>query len=309
MASARRLYWLAIALGALGIAVTVLVLVVAGRAVRLEGPSLDALAAACRSFKLLPVTAASLGLLVLGSLGIAVLWAGTRAAARELRTRRRFMAALAVIGDVRVGPHRALVIDDPLPAAFCTGLRHPRVYVSRGAVEHLDRDELRAVVAHERHHAARRDPLRMFVVRILAEALFFLPVMQRLARRYQALAELAADEAAVRDLRSPRPLASALLRFEQPTAAAVVGIAPERVDHLLGERPRWELSLAMLAGAVITIGTVTAIVLRLAEVTDGMSVNLPLVLAQVCMLVMAVAPLAIGAASVQGARRLLQRFP
>ena len=54
-----------------------------------------------------------------------------------------------------------------------------------------------------------------------------------------------------------RSLAAALLAFaERP--AGVVGIAPERIDHLLGERPSGELPFSLLMGALVTLAALTA---------------------------------------------------
>lgn len=96
--------------------------------------------------------------------------------------------------------------------------------------------------------------------------------------------------------------------FEGRTSEAVVGIAPERVDHLLGEPARWELPLALLAWSVVVIGAVVTVALRTAEATADMTLDLPLLAAQLCMLAMAVLPLLFGAAALLGTRRLLDRL-
>ncbi|HEV2059684.1 MAG TPA: M56 family metallopeptidase, partial [Solirubrobacteraceae bacterium] len=176
--------------------------------------------------------------------------------------------------------------------AFCAGLISSRIYVSTGALAALDGDELQAVVTHERHHARQRDPLRIFVARVLADAMFFLPAARRLGERYASLAELAADGAAVRAAGNAAPLASALLSF-QAANPAVAGIAPERVDHLMGERSAWELPVVLLAWSSIALAAVAAVALRVSA-TASPDVNVPLLFAQSCMLAMAVAPLAIG---------------
>ena len=80
------------------------------------------------------------------------------------------------------------------PLAFCSGLLRPRVFVSEGTLERLGEDELAAVVEHEAHHAARRDPLRILIARAIGDAYS----LGALGRREQALSELAADDAAVR---------------------------------------------------------------------------------------------------------------
>ena len=54
---------------------------------------------------------------------------------------------------------------------YCT---HACTY-STGALDLLDGPALDAVLAHERHHASRHDPLRLACGRVLAAGLFFIP--------------------------------------------------------------------------------------------------------------------------------------
>ena len=61
----------------------------------------------------------------------------------------------------------------------------------------LDEPALGAVLEHERHHARRRDPLRLAAGRVAARALFFVPGLRELVHRQQSLAELSADERAI----------------------------------------------------------------------------------------------------------------
>jgi Zn-dependent protease with chaperone function len=307
MASARSLYRLQVALGALGVAATVFALVVALSRVEFRLASIDAIGAACRQMGLADFSAPSLLVLLLGSFAVAVTGLAARSCFTQLRSRRRFLGQLAVSRTVALAGHHARVVDDPRPLAFCTGLLRPRIYISRGALALLGADELDAVIAHEAHHARRRDPLRLFIAGALGEALFFLPVLRRLSERYAALAELAADEAAVRRSGKRQPLAAALLAFEDAPSAAVVGIAPERVDHLLGNRPRWELPTALLAGAAVTLAGLFLAVARTADATASASVDLPVLLAQACMVTMAVVPLFAGAAVLLMSRRVLGR--
>lgn len=308
MTSARRLFCLQVGLGALGVAATTLALVVAVTRVSFDLASLDAVGEVCRGMGLTDLSLSSIAVLGLSSLSVAVTVLAARSGVVQLRSRQRFLRKLEVVGRADVGGYETLIIDDKQSQAFCTGLLRPRIYVSRGTLDLLNDDELLAVVAHEAHHARRRDPLRLFIARALADALFFLPVLRRLADRYAALAELAADEAAVRRSGGRRPLAAALLAFEEAPNAAVVGIAPERVDHLLGQRPRWQLPGALLAGGALTIAGLLAVVLRTAEATGHASVELPLLLAQLCMVGMAVIPVLIGAAALLASKPALRRL-
>jgi Zn-dependent protease with chaperone function len=304
--SASGVWRLHAGLGSLGLLATTASLVVAVTRVDLALPSLEELAAACRRVALPDVRPLSVFVLALGSVGVAALVLTARAAVRQLRAGRRFERELRVERAL-AGVGRTYVIDDPQPHAFCSGLLRPRVYLSSAALGLLTDEERDAVLAHEAHHARRRDPLRLLVARALGEGLFFLPVLRRLAGRYAALAELAADEAAVRAGRGPQALASALLTFDAHPSQAVVGIAPERVDHLLGHRARWELPLLLVCGGVVTIAALLAVTLRVAEATAYGSVALPALLAQACMLAMAVGPVLFGAAVLLGGRRLVRR--
>lgn len=306
MRSARGLYRVAAVVALAGAAATALALAVALTRVSFQPPSLEAIARACQRVGLDDLSVASLLILSLSSLSVAVLVLAGRSAMRQLRVWRRFMRGLRIVGGADVEGCHAVIIDSERPQAFCTGLWRPRVYVSRGAFDLLPPDQLTAVVAHEAHHARRRDPLRLFVARALGEGLFFLPALGRLADRYAALAELAADEAAVS--RGGRgPLAAALLAFDETPTAAVVGIAPERVDHLLGEQVRWKLPTALLHGAALTVAGLVALVLQTAQATSQASVALPALLAQACMVAMTVIPVLIGTAALLVSRRTLRR--
>ena len=112
-------------------------------------------------------------IVLLAVLGSVVTARALTGALREVQASRRFQRLLA---QSKPRPlHGALLIVSPQPRAFCAGLLRPRVYVSTGAVAILDQEALSAVLAHERHHARRRDPLRLAIGRVLARALFFLP--------------------------------------------------------------------------------------------------------------------------------------
>jgi hypothetical protein len=192
----------------------------------------------------------------------------------------------------------------PAPEAFCVGLLRPRIFVSAPTLQALSQTELAAVVAHERHHAQRRDPLRLLLARSIGDGLFWLPALRRLADRYAALAELAADDAARRATGGSKALASALLAFDAHPSPAAVGIAPQRVASLLGARVGWELPALTLAGAAATLAALGAVSVRLSQTTDHAGLPLPVVLAQLCAVAMALVPVGVGAATLSAAWRV-----
>jgi beta-lactamase regulating signal transducer with metallopeptidase domain len=303
MTDARRVFalWAALAVAGLGVVLTALLVAVSR--VDVAPPTVAQLIAACRSWVLPDLAAASLAVLGLGSVGVAVLALTLRSALRQLRATHRFERGLAVIGTLPDEP-RVRLVDEAAPQAFCVGLLRPRVYLSRGAAELLTGEERLAVLAHEFHHARRRDPLRLLVTRSVGAGLFFLPALARLARRHAALTELAADEAAEEVDGGRRSLAAAMLAFDAHPDPAAVAIAPERVDRLLGEHLSMRLPVLLIGAAAAALAAIGAVAIRVTQATEQASISLPAVLAQMCMLAMAALPLLLGAGCVLGGRRM-----
>lgn len=283
MNSARRLSWLG--MGFAGLAVLVLGLSGAVAVARVD-PSVPApgqLVAACT--QLLP-TASAVAVLVLLALAGTVLARGLCSGRRAWLAQRGLRRGLCVVRTVRLDGVGFCVIAGDSEQAFCCGLLAPRIYVSEGAVGVLGEQELRAVLAHEEHHRRRRDPLRLMIGAVISEAMFFVPALARLHERYALIAELAADEAAMRRIERSA-LASALLRFTTPQPSGAVGIAPERVDHLLGRPTAWDLPLLAGAGSMLGLGLLIAAGVGLAS--QAARVNLAMALMGSCMLVLVLA--------------------
>ena len=252
----------------------------------LTPPSSQAISDACNNWIGTGGPASLLGLSI-AVLALAALGLGLRSIGRQVRATRRYLAALrpSAAGFEIDGVHCHL-IDSSEPHAFCAGYLRPRVYLSRGAWDELDPDELRAVLAHESHHVRRRDPLRLLAARALADALFFLPILRRSSERYAALGELAADEAAVAASGGHGPLASALLKFSESPShpAAVVALAPERVDHLMGDPDvtRWRLPSSPLAPSLLALAALAAASFSIWHGLLDPNLQVPLLLAAAC---------------------------
>lgn len=109
-----------------------------------------------------------------------------------------------------VDPTLLRVVRGLTNPAFTAGMFRPRIYVSDALADRLPSAELEAVIAHEAAHVARRDPLRLTLLRALACTLFWLPALRRLAEDAGDQAELRADDAAAART-EPLVLASAIL--------------------------------------------------------------------------------------------------
>jgi Zn-dependent protease with chaperone function len=252
--SARSLYRLAVAFTAAAVAALLAATALALTTVAFHGPSLSAVIEACRDALSPSFSWPAVAVVLLASLSVLALTLAVRSVVRQARDVRRYLERVEVVEPLAVNDVVVLLVADERPQAFCAGWIRPRVYVSTGALIALDDDELQAVLAHEVHHQRRRDPLRLLMARAVSDAFFFLPALRRLSQRYAALAELAADDAAVAAVGDRSVLASALLSFgERREPDVVVGIAPERVDHLFGDPARWELPTWLMLGALFTL--------------------------------------------------------
>jgi hypothetical protein len=130
---------------------------------------------------------------------------------------------------------------------------------------------------------------------VLGQALFFLPALAPLGERYGDVAELRADRAAVAT-GGVAPLASAMLSFAD-------GIAPERVDALLGRAPEWRLPWLPLVLGLAALAVPAGLAWRAAGASVQATLNLPLVSSQPCVIVLALVPVLACLAGVIGRRR------
>lgn len=308
MSSARHLYRFHLGLAALGGGTVAAAAVVALTRISPGLPTTGELLAACRQIVPLAPGAGLPLVLLFAALGLAVAVLGVRSLCRQLALQRRFLRTLRPDEETEIDGVTVTVIHGTRPTGFCAGLLRPRIFVSSAAISQLTGTELAAVVAHEAHHRAQRDPLRILAARVLADAFFFLPALRNLSERYRQLAELAADEAAAKAA-GATALASALLRFGERggEAAPVVGIAPERVEHLLGGTPRWRLPLPILGGSLVIIAGLLGLVLSAPALIDSESVSLATVLAQTCMVAMFIAPVALAGGALWISRGWLRR--
>jgi BlaR1 peptidase M56 len=293
-------YRLQLALGGAGLAASVLVLAAGVRAVHVHPGAAHRTDVAGLTFTYPTVNDAAAVLMALAVLGAVVLLVTVFAATRQVRAHRRLIRALPVTGALPGHPS-VLVVAANAPMAFCAGWLRPRVYVSTAVLDRLSPGELRAVLAHEHHHGALRDPLRLAIGRVLCTALFFLPVLRPLHDRSAAEAEITADAAALAASDGATgPLAAAMLALAATPAGGVVGISPERVDALLGHRPPpWRVPRLLLLAALAMIAALVALAWRASGSAEVQAtLNLPVASSQPCVLVLALVPVLVSLAAV-----------
>lgn len=289
--ASRRVWRVGAVLGFFGLASFVLVFLRLAEDWRVAPSASHRVSIFGQSFSYPAANAAAVVILVLAGLGAVVTVTALLEIAREGRAARALRRRLAALRpSLQDG---VWVVEDDHPAAFCAGLLGPRVYVTSGALAALDGPALDAVLLHERHHASRRDPLRLAAARVISRSFFFLPALGDLRRGQHLLAELGADERAVDGLAGdPSALAQAMLSFgEGSEPNGLVGIDPARIDALLGEPPSWRFpTLMCLAAAALLAVIVMAAVLVGREAAGTATLAPPFLSAQPCIVMLALTP-------------------
>jgi Zn-dependent protease with chaperone function len=295
--AARRVFGVSLLLGVLGFASGAFVVTRLFMSWRVTaGPTAHEISLFGQRLSYPAANAGAIIVTVLAGLGLATAALAVWGVVRELVADRSFRRAVAARSPRPL--HGAWVIDEHRPQAFCAGLLHPRVYFSTGALELLDAPALAAVLAHERHHAGRRDPLRVACSHVLAQSLFFVPALRRLVQRHHALSEISADEASVLSTGGdPSALASAMLSFSHATSEQALGVDPERIDFLLGERSQWgfPVSLCVAAAAALSLFVALAVLAGHAA-TGSATLAPPFLSSQPCVTVLAMIPALAGLA-------------
>ena len=186
-----------------------------------------------------PVTPVEWVLLAGGALAVGAV--AVRVLRAQFATWRAVTRLLRVAGDeVLAGG----LVESAEPLSVTAGLVWPLVLVSTGLRTRLASRHVEAVLAHERAHARRRDPLRLAAVALLGA--LYAPGTRRLLRSDAALAcEEAADEEAARVVGDRTVVAEAIVAVERllgerahqmGLAVGMTGCATEvRVEALLRE--------------------------------------------------------------------------
>ena len=161
----------------------------------------------------------------------------------------------------------AVVVEHAQPAAYCVAGRCPTVIVTTAAMAALDSGQLDAVLAHERAHLAGRHHALKAAALIGRQVLPFLPLLRDAEAQVTRLAELQADDAAIRAA-DPRALATALVVLATPAhpapapaLAAAATDAVQRIHRLLGPaEPLGRLRRHLLRATAATLALTPVVV-------------------------------------------------
>lgn len=148
-------------------------------------------------------------------------------------------------------------------APFTMGVWHPVIFIPRTLLVQLTPQELKAVLAHECAHIARRDDLAVCWQQLVSVIFFFNPLLRYANRQLAQVREICCDHLAIRRCGfEPRVYARALVRVVEQLGAGVLAkddaipvpalLAQDlqlRLQSLINPNPqvyRWRPPIALL---------------------------------------------------------------
>lgn len=201
-----------------------------------------------------PIVLSSIGVIIISALIILALAKSIRMFIRTYQFEKTLRST--VVNSTESKGIKIYRSNATQPLAVCIGLFTPRIYITTSLEELLSPVELWAVIRHELDHAIHRDPLYRFIVNSVQ---VFFPGFRKMFAHYQALPELAADEAIADDTALQRALIKMLEADTiQPKLAATFFSAAElRINRLLGNPASRPTSRWLVIFMVLFIGSIT----------------------------------------------------
>jgi beta-lactamase regulating signal transducer with metallopeptidase domain len=143
-----------------------------------------------------------------------------------------------------------VVINNQEPLAFTFGFWEPIIILSTTLIEMLDSKELEAVIYHETSHQKYYDGIKVFILQVISEVMWYIPLTRWSYQNYRIMIELIADEYAINRMGSELGLGSALiklikkqLKVESNHAPALVHFTDGTVDYRLQQLISPQLSI------------------------------------------------------------------
>ncbi len=121
-----------------------------------------------------------------------------RSAVRTLRERHRHRVLVDLVATRNPLLAGTRVVDHAAPMAYCLPGLRPRVVLSRGVLDLLREDEVRAVLAHESAHVDQRHDLVVLPFVALGATFPRLPAVRTAQAEVALLVEMLADDRAAR---------------------------------------------------------------------------------------------------------------
>jgi Zn-dependent protease with chaperone function len=138
--------------------------------------------------------------------------------------------------EYRVWNTEILVVRDKAFVGLNIGLWRPRIVISTAALAQCSAEEVKGILLHELHHCRKRDNLRLFILTLMAESFFYLPVIKPVLAYVHTWLELFADRFAIRQMGTSLHVGTVLLKLAGGERAPSYGAALEFAGTALDYR-------------------------------------------------------------------------
>ncbi len=126
---------------------------------------------------------------------------------------------------------KAFLVPSKKPFAICYGVRYPKIYVSQTLFAIVNPKELEAILRHEKYHLDQKDSFTLLLAETARSLFPFFPLLSDLIQNFRIERELAADQAAVISMGSPKALISVLKKLLTVEPAERYALASALADH------------------------------------------------------------------------------
>ena len=149
------------------------------------------------------------------------------------------------------------------PFAFCLGIRNPRIYLSTKLISLLDKEELEAIILHEKYHLLHKDNVIHLLSSFIRTLFIFFPFVSDMINNQQLKVEIAADSMTTSMLGTNAGVISALKKLllypgYQPEYVASfnhIQTLEKRIQTLKGKKLRG-ISTSMQSLLISTISVI-----------------------------------------------------
>jgi Zn-dependent protease with chaperone function len=118
-----------------------------------------------------------------------------------------------------------LVVHDKAFVGLNIGLWRPRIVISTAVLAQCSDEEVKGILLHELHHCRKRDNMRLFILTLMAESFFYLPVIKPVLTYVHTWLELFADRFAIRQMGTSLHVGTVLLKLAGGEKAPAYGVA------------------------------------------------------------------------------------
>ncbi len=144
-------------------------------------------------------------------------WKFTSQLIHAMKMKRKFQQYQDTLQSIKLNEHYStkniMVISYPVPLAITMGFISPKIIISTGLMNLLNQDELDAVIYHEMYHQKNYDPLKIFLLTLVASTFVYIPILKWFNQKYRIIQEIMADNVAIEKQSTSLNIGSALLKM------------------------------------------------------------------------------------------------